>query len=720
MDVQFNTTNPFAGGSMMYGTNFIDIMFRHVMDNGWAGVSLMTLLQFYLYLSLDRIKDMFRATNDKIAEKVTYYMEQKGYKYLNKAKEKATIIVSKLKFKTIRRTNNEEKEEPKPFRYKVSLNLENKVDLMALGSYLLSKRNKQFVIDHCQRKISDRYKTTEQYTLPASITIEQDLITINIQQNISLTLVCESGDNIEILKDVNCLVPNSNEVISGNIDHIPIISKGLYSRASPRFKFQNWDCSPGYFYNNHESLISYFYYTKNINALISFIKFTRGVGDPFYFNGKKYVCKEKNPSINDDFKSDEVLEQFRVEAEKYCDVYIMDINSHTHFKNDFEKINKSYPNLFDPVDDIVYGIDLYFSSEEPNPQKLADYSRKFMRNLITDYYQRDINNDGEKISIYQLKIEYNTEIVKKENPKYVKWKSKQPNETKEKETKKEEKEPDNVMAQMFMGVGSYKRYGSVKPKKWLREEVVTPTVIPIHIKSDRKPFKYLYLPKEQKITLESYLTNFKDNRELYNTMGIPYKGGIILSGEPGCGKSSSILAIATFLNKDIYYLDLGRIKTNEELKLCVDHVGSTSQKGGVIIFEDIDCMTDIVKQRTENMVTNGDELTLSYILNILDGTMAPEDVIFIMTTNHREVLDPALIRPGRMDLSIVLKKCTREQLVQIYYDLYHKTLESSIVDRFRAGEYITSEIILHLFHHVFNNNFTQEQLLEKFLSENNM
>lgn len=200
-------------------------------------------------------------------------------------------------------------------------------------------------------------------------------------------------------------------------------------------------------------------------------------------------------------------------------------------------------------------------------------------------------------------------------------------------------------------------------------------------------------------------------------MGIPYKGGIILSGEPGCGKSSSILAIATFLNKDIYYLDLGQIKTNEELKLCIDHVGSTSQKGGVIIFEDIDCMTDVVKRRTGDTVTKGDALSLSCMLNILDGTMAPEDVIFIMTTNHREVLDPALIRPGRMDLSIVLEKCTREQLATIYYDLYHTKLDADILDRFKTGEYITSEIILHLFHNVFNKKLTQEKLLEKFLRE---
>ena len=228
-----------------------------------------------------------------------------------------------------------------------------------------------------------------------------------------------------------------------------------------------------------------------------------------------------------------------------------------------------------------------------------------------------------------------------------------------------------------------------------------------------------------------YLSNYKNNRELYDKLGIPYKGGIILSGEPGCGKTSTILAIATYLNKDIYYLDLGKIKTNQELKLCLDYVKTNSQKGGIIIFEDIDCMTDIVKCRasktdspnenslvTKNMDSLNDKLSLSYLLNIIDGTMSPENVIFIMTTNHSEQLDPALIRPGRMDISIKIDKCCRYQLQQIYYDLYGKQLSEKILGKFKEYQFMTAEVIMHLFHNVYNKNLSEEELMVKFVLSN--
>ena len=94
-------------------------------------------------------------------------------------------------------------------------------------------------------------------------------------------------------------------------------------------------------------------------------------------------------------------------------------------------------------------------------------------------------------------------------------------------------------------------------------------------------------------------------------MGLPYRGGFILSSVPGCGKSTTILATATYLDKDIFYLDLGMLKTNEELKLCIDQI-KASKNGGVIIFEDIDCMSDIVLQREfkdEKNTTESDALS---------------------------------------------------------------------------------------------------------------
>ena len=273
-----------------------------------------------------------------------------------------------------------------------------------------------------------------------------------------------------------------------------------------------------------------------------------------------------------------------------------------------------------------------------------------------------------------------------------------------------------------------------QPEKSIEEETKTAVAYTEHVKTDKKPFRYLYLPKSDKDLLESYLSNFKNNKELYEKMGIAYKGGILLSGEPGCGKTSSIVSIATYLNKDIYYLDLGHIKTNHELKLCIEYI-KTNNRGGIVIFEDIDCTTDIVKRRdsevflpdsfdifnnyitTQKYNSNNDALSLSYLLNILDGTMSPENMLFIMTTNHKELLDPALIRPGRIDISINIKKCTIYQLKQIYQDLYNKPLDKTIEDKFINNEFITAQIILHLFHNVHNKMISDYELMKNFLND---
>lgn len=338
------------------------------------------------------------------------------------------------------------------------------------------------------------------------------------------------------------------------------------------------------------------------------------------------------------------------------------------------------------------------------------------------------------------------------------------------------------------------------PKATMTINKYIPEVTSSLIKTDKKPLEYLYLAKNIEKRLRSYLKTFKEGKAQYEKYGFPYRGGLLLSGVPGCGKSTAILAVATYLNKDIYYIDLGLIKTNTELKMLMDHIKSSSKNGGIIIFEDIDCMSNIVLQRydkdgnaivpntsltklTENYPvatsasaittydnssqsssggsvpsTSGlsvsdsgtssssksaagisvassvatsvassstaagslnsanDELSLSFLLNILDGTMAPENVIFIFTTNFAEKLDKALIRPGRIDLNIVLEKCDRYQLARIYQDLYERVLAPEWVEKFPEHTFITAEVILHLFYNKFNTDISVEELLKPFLT----
>ena len=274
------------------------------------------------------------------------------------------------------------------------------------------------------------------------------------------------------------------------------------------------------------------------------------------------------------------------------------------------------------------------------------------------------------------------------------------------------------------------------PSKTVKEDKYIPEVISTLVKSDKKPLEYLYLPEEVNDKLITYLKTFKESRSQYEKYGFPYRGGILLSGVPGCGKSTTILATATFLDKDIYYLDLGLIKTNTELKLCMDFIKGSSKNGGIVIFEDIDCMSDIVLQRfsadgkelitastslTQTIKTDvkandkADALSLSFLLNVLDGTMSPENVIFIMTTNFPEKLDKALTRPGRIDIGIQLRKCSRYQIAKVFKDLYERPMQKEFLLRFPEDVFTTAEVILHLFYNKFNKNILEEDLLKPFL-----
>ncbi len=90
--------------------------------------------------------------------------------------------------------------------------------------------------------------------------------------------------------------------------------------------------------------------------------------------------------------------------------------------------------------------------------------------------------------------------------------------------------------------------------------------------------------------------------------------------------------------------------------------------------------------------------------NVTDGSMAPEDTVFIITTNHPEVLDKALIRPGRMDIHINTGKCDKDQLCRIYRDLCGEYLDKDIIDRFIENKFIIAEIIMHIFHSKYKKN----------------
>ena len=123
----------------------------------------------------------------------------------------------------------------------------------------------------------------------------------------------------------------------------------------------------------------------------------------------------------------------------------------------------------------------------------------------------------------------------------------------------------------------------------------------------------------------------------------------------------------------IYAINLAHFN-DRSLVVAMNDVPQNS----VILFEDIDCMksgdarpkVDDAGQRgaakTPAAKEDRNGVTLSGLLNALDGFSAPDNVLFIMTSNQIEALDPALLRPGRIDYRLYLGPATEEQKVELY------------------------------------------------------
>lgn len=256
---------------------------------------------------------------------------------------------------------------------------------------------------------------------------------------------------------------------------------------------------------------------------------------------------------------------------------------------------------------------------------------------------------------------------------------------------------------------------------------------------------------ENKEIIIKKLNFFLENKKWYQEQGIPHTIGLLLEGDPGCGKTSFIKSIANLTGYHILnfklceqfdFKELERIIFNEQINK--DLIIPLNKR--LIILEDIDCMIDIVKTRKESVTNNTDIIeldslenqeplesqdskietkkksktiaelqitkkddsiasviqkmmkkddlvnnNLSYLLNILDGIKESQDRIIIMTTNHVEKLDPALIRPGRIDLNIKFKKASIKdikEMLNFYWKQEVPELDSSLNEQFAHANII--------------------------------
>lgn len=185
----------------------------------------------------------------------------------------------------------------------------------------------------------------------------------------------------------------------------------------------------------------------------------------------------------------------------------------------------------------------------------------------------------------------------------------------------------------------------------------------------RRHFESVILDKGIGERIYADVTEFLNSREWYSQRGVPYRRGYLLHGPPGCGKTSYIMALAGKLGYDICQLNLSNSALVDDR---LNYLLNVTPPQVITVIEDIDAAfssrEDIDMNRSAYQGLG--RLTLSGLLNVLDGVASSEERIIFMTTNYPERLDPALTRPGRVDMQVYIGYASDEQLAKAFNRFY--------------------------------------------------
>ncbi|KAJ7132182.1 P-loop containing nucleoside triphosphate hydrolase protein [Mycena epipterygia] len=196
----------------------------------------------------------------------------------------------------------------------------------------------------------------------------------------------------------------------------------------------------------------------------------------------------------------------------------------------------------------------------------------------------------------------------------------------------------------------------------------------------KRPMSSIVLQPGVKDMLLADCKDFLCSEEWYAERGIPFRRGYLLHGVPGSGKTSLIHSLAGELGLDIYVVSLSsKGMSDNTLTTLMGHVPSRC----ILLLEDLDAAftrsvsrdatstgaptsTTSTTSQTTTAESDGSTLSLSGLLNSLDGVAAAEGRLLFATTNHIERLDPALSRPGRMDVWVNFTHATKWQAEGIF------------------------------------------------------
>jgi chaperone BCS1 len=189
----------------------------------------------------------------------------------------------------------------------------------------------------------------------------------------------------------------------------------------------------------------------------------------------------------------------------------------------------------------------------------------------------------------------------------------------------------------------------------------------------KRPLETVIMDAGFKDDILADIEKFLGTEDWYIEKGIPYRRGYLISGPPGCGKSSLIAALASHYDFGLSIINFGMDVNDKNLVELMN----LASKHSFIVLEDIDAAKLTHDREKEEASAGGNatsttSLTLKGLLNAIDGLGSQEGRILIMTTNYPEKLDAALIRPGRCDRHFKLTYASdfqkREMFMRFYDD----------------------------------------------------
>lgn len=198
------------------------------------------------------------------------------------------------------------------------------------------------------------------------------------------------------------------------------------------------------------------------------------------------------------------------------------------------------------------------------------------------------------------------------------------------------------------------------PDKERRVELYTPAYNNWQVVASRPP------RDPESVVLEGALMEdlledtktFFASAEWYHDRGIPYQRGYLLYGPPGNGKTSIAIVLASALERDVYLAKVSSIDDGVFRQLMAQ-----VPRHAIVLIEDVDCFFEGRESTANDSYTR---LSFSGFLNAVDGITCSDGRLLILTTNHPEKLDEALVRAGRIDRKVEIGNATCDQAHRLF------------------------------------------------------